>query len=75
MFNVIFRNLVSPAVLACIVFAGANAARLSFLEGEAAFVPRFVEGRPGIGQRRTPFPTNEIELCIEIGRASCRERV
>jgi HAE1 family hydrophobic/amphiphilic exporter-1 len=26
MFNVIFRNLVSPAVLACIVFAGANAA-------------------------------------------------
>src|ERR1051325_6170343 len=27
MFNVIFRNLVSPAVLACIVFAGANAAR------------------------------------------------
>ena len=25
MFNVIFRNLVSPAVLACIVFAGANA--------------------------------------------------
>jgi len=27
MFNVIFRNLVSPAVLACMVFAGANAAR------------------------------------------------
>src|SRR5690349_18981210 len=26
MFNVIFRNLVSPAVLACIVFAGASAA-------------------------------------------------
>jgi HAE1 family hydrophobic/amphiphilic exporter-1 len=26
MFNVIFRNLVSPAVLACIMFAGANAA-------------------------------------------------
>jgi len=27
MFNVIFRNFVSPALLACIVFAGANAAR------------------------------------------------
>ena len=26
MFNVIFRNLVSPAVLACLVFAGANTA-------------------------------------------------
>lgn len=26
MFNVIFRHLVSPAILACIVFAGANAA-------------------------------------------------
>src|SRR5215510_3718460 len=26
MFNVIFRNLVSPAVLACVVFAGANTA-------------------------------------------------
>lgn len=46
-----------------------NAARLSFLEGEAAFVPRFVEGQPPLGRRRTPYPASDVELCIAAADA------
>lgn len=47
----------------------AGAARLSFLEGEAAFVTRFVEGQPPRGRRTKPYPANEIEFCIAAANA------
>lgn len=50
-----------------------NAARLSFLEGEEAFVLRFVEGQPPHRPRRTPFPTDETEFCIAAANAFARE--
>jgi len=54
-------------------FPGSGAARLSFLEGEAAFVQRFVEGKPPMKQRKTPFPASEIEFCIAAAEAFARE--
>lgn len=50
-----------------------NAARLSFLEGEEAFVLLFVEGRPPHKLRKTPFPRNEIEFCIAAANAFARD--
>lgn len=50
-----------------------NAARLAFLEGEEAFVLRFVEGQPPHSPRRTPFPKDETEFCIAAANAFARE--
>lgn len=41
-----------------------NAGRLSFLDDEKPFVPRFVEQSPPQKKRKKPFPINDVEFCI-----------
>lgn len=50
-----------------------GSARLSFLEGEEAFVSRFVEQQPPRKRRKKPFPTDEKELCIAAADAFARD--
>lgn len=47
----------------------ARIARLSFMEGEQPYVPRFTEEQPARGRRRAPFPKDDKELCIAAARA------
>jgi hypothetical protein len=48
-------------------------ARLSFLEGEAAWVQRFFEEQPPLRPRRRPFPATGIEFCIAAADAFARD--
>ncbi|MBK6688279.1 MAG: DEAD/DEAH box helicase [Deltaproteobacteria bacterium] len=50
-------------------YGSRQAARLSFIEGEEAYVPRFVELQPPQKQRRKSFPSNELEFCIAAAGA------
>jgi hypothetical protein len=54
-------------------FGQAGSAKLSFLEDEAPYVTRFVERQPPHKPRRTPFPSNEVELCIAAADAFARD--
>lgn len=54
-------------------FARSGTARLSFLEGEEAYVTRFVERQPPKGRRRTPFPAEEVEFCLAAANAFARD--
>ncbi len=47
----------------------ANAARLSFLEGEQPFVPKFFAQQPATGRRRKAFPQDDKEFCIATAHA------
>lgn len=48
-------------------------ARLAFLEGEAAYVPRFLEGRPAQKKRTKSFPADELEFCIAAANGFARD--
>lgn len=50
-----------------------GAARLSFLDGEKPFVPRFLEAAPKRGRRHHPFPHDERELCIASANAFAKD--
>jgi superfamily II DNA/RNA helicase len=50
-----------------------SAARLSFIEGEEAFVPRFFEGSPPKKRRKKSFPQEEKEFCISTANAFARD--
>jgi hypothetical protein len=54
-------------------FAQSGTARLSFLEGEEAYVPRFVEQQSPQGRRRRRFPAEEIEFCLAAANAFARD--
>jgi DEAD/DEAH box helicase len=47
--------------------------RLSFLDGEQPFVPKFVEESPPQKRRGKPFPKNEIEFCMCAANAFARD--
>jgi DEAD/DEAH box helicase len=53
--------------------AHSNTGRLSFLDGEKPFVPRFVEASPAKKQRKNAFPQNEKEFCICAANAFARD--
>ncbi len=48
-------------------------ARLSFIEGEKPFVPRFLEAQAKRGRRQHRFPKNEMEFCISAANAFSRD--
>jgi hypothetical protein len=50
-----------------------NAGRLSFLDDEKPFVPRFVEQSPPQKKRKKPFPINDVEFCICAADAFARD--
>jgi hypothetical protein len=50
-----------------------EAARLSFIEDDQAFVPRFFESKPAKGKRYNPFPQSDIEFCIASANAFARD--
>ena len=50
-----------------------NAGRLSFLDDEKPFVPRFVEQSPALKKRKKPFPINDVEFCICAANAFARD--
>ena len=55
-------------------FAQSGTARLSFLEGEEAFVPRFIEQQPPIGgKRERSFPADDKEFCLAAANAFVRD--
>ncbi len=54
-------------------FKKRGTARLSFLEGEEAYVTRFVEQQPPKGRRKRPFPAEEIEFCLAAANAFARD--
>lgn len=55
-------------------FAQSGTARLVFLEGEEAFVPRFIEQEPPRGGRRTTtFPVDDKEFCLAAANAFARD--
>ena len=55
-------------------FAQSGTARLLFLEGEEAFVPRFMEQEPPRGGRRTTqFPADDKEFCLAAANAFARD--
>lgn len=54
-------------------FAQSGTARLTFLEGEEAFVTRFVEQQLPQGLRRKNFPDDEIEFCLATANAFARD--
>jgi hypothetical protein len=45
-------------------FNSSRTAKLSFIEGEKPFVPKFLEGKDPLKQRRKPFPATDVEFCI-----------
>jgi hypothetical protein len=49
------------------------AGRLSFLDDEKPFVPRFVEQSPPMKKRKKPFPVNDVEFCICAANAFARD--
>jgi HAE1 family hydrophobic/amphiphilic exporter-1 len=61
MFNVIFRNLVSPAVLACIVFAGATAARAQTPQSTPRPTPAPNDPTKAPGQPQIPGTTTPAQ--------------
>lgn len=50
-----------------------NTGRLSFLDDEKPFVPKFVEQREPRKPRKKPFPTNDVEFCICAANAFARD--
>ena len=50
-----------------------NTGRLSFLDDEKPFVPRFVEQREARRPRRKPFPASDVEFCICAANAFARD--
>nr|HEX4319148.1 DEAD/DEAH box helicase [Kofleriaceae bacterium] len=50
-----------------------NTARLRFLEKEEAYVPNFFDEQPVKGQRKNPFPQNDLEFCIASADAFARD--
>lgn len=51
----------------------AQNARLSFIEGERPYVPKFLEARPAQWPRQSPFPKNDIEFCLASANAFARD--
>jgi len=55
-------------------FAQSGTARLAFLEGEEAFVPRFIERQPPVGGKREKFfPADDKEFCLAAANAFARD--
>lgn len=55
-------------------FAPSGTARLAFLEGEEAFVPRFIDREPPLGGKRTKFfPADDKEFCLSAANAFARD--
>lgn len=54
-------------------FSRSRRARLSFLEGEEAYVTQFVEQQQPQGRRKKPFPVDEIEFCLATANAFARD--
>jgi hypothetical protein len=50
-----------------------NAGRLSFLDDEKPFVPRFVEQSAPQKKRKKPFPIDDVEFCICAANAFARD--
>jgi hypothetical protein len=51
-----------------------GAAKLSFIDGEQPFVPRFIESSPPVTKgRKNPFPQKDIEFCICAANAFARD--
>jgi hypothetical protein len=50
-----------------------GSARLSLLDEEKPFVPRFLESVPKRGRRRSAFPKDEREFCIAAANAFARD--
>jgi len=50
-----------------------GAGRLSFLDDEKPFVPRFVEQSPPLKKRKKPFPINDVEFCICAANAFAQD--
>lgn len=50
-----------------------DSAILKFLEGEEAFVPRFIESQAARKPRRKQFPSDEIEFCISAAHTFARD--
>jgi replicative superfamily II helicase len=53
--------------------ARTNSGRLSFVDGEKPYVPKFVTAKPPQGRRRNPFPQNDKEFCICAANAFARD--
>jgi hypothetical protein len=54
--------------------SASRVARLSFIEGEKPYVPRFVEQQPPRKPRlKKPFPCDEKEFCIAAANAFARD--
>ena len=60
-------------LLATLEWFQSGSARLSFVEGEKPFVPRFIEEQPAKGKRKNAFPQNDIEFCIAAANAFAAE--
>jgi hypothetical protein len=53
--------------------ARSNTGRLSFLDDEKPFVPKFVEQREPKKPRKNSFPINDVEFCICAANAFARD--
>jgi hypothetical protein len=60
-------------LLATLQWSSSKSARLTFVEGEKPFVPRFIEEQPPMARRRNPFPQNDKEFCIAAANAFAKE--